>query len=121
MKHLAALQIFLLNISYIFIIYTTKVHPSRTPKMYVKTVGEKMLILKFAILHRYYSTSHRIERYSSFSLFCSFCLFPFCRLVKIVFVFSIRMSISYIYTMKTVCLRRYRLCEKLLAKRRGNK
>lgn len=44
-------------------------------------------------VHRY--IQHGIRTNSSFSLFCSFCLFPFCRSVKIVFVFSIRMSILY--------------------------
>lgn len=53
MKHLAALQIFLLNIAYTMLIYIHIYNPSTfksyTPKMYAKTVGEKMIILKFAI------------------------------------------------------------------------
>lgn len=63
---------------------------------------------------------HIYERTAHFLYFCSFCLFPFCRLVKIVFVLlctNIYINddlYTFIYTMKTVCLRRYRLCEKLL-------
>lgn len=68
MKHLAALQIFLLNISYTMFIclYNTLIlnpriqHSSLTPKMYVKTVGEKMIILKFAIQYKY---KHNVEIY----------------------------------------------------------
>lgn len=95
MKHLAALQIFLLNISSNMFIYIyIHVHSSRTPKIYVKTVGEKMIILKFAIQYRY--IQYDIERTAHFLYFARFVFFPFAVWLKL-FLFSLYVCRSYIH------------------------
>ncbi len=117
MKHLAALQIFLLNISYNImfvccVLYirgcihlpSTYIYSSRTPKsVYVKTVGEKMIILKFAIKYTDKDTDMYtfnmvcIYIYMSeqliFFIFARFVFFPFAVWLKLFLFCSVRIYI----------------------------
>lgn len=157
MKHLAALQIFLLNISSLIIMFLL-MYPS-TVCWYIRTYIYTGIALRYTknvcencgrendnlkicdtirytvdiqrysvpwccvlYIRTYIYSQYGIERTAHFLHFARFVFFPFAVWLKL-FLFSLYVcrSYRYIYTTKTVCLRRYRLCEKLLAKRRGNK